>query len=66
MGTTDNRLGPAYRPGEFLLRQWGVVGMGNNRVSEPGLLSQVQIPRSANYNYDDGDDVFLGMLLKLT
>ena len=33
MRTIDNRLGPAYRPGEFLLRQWGVVG--NDRVSEP-------------------------------
>lgn len=44
--------------------QRGVVG--NDRASEARLLSQVQIPRSVNYNCDDGGDVFLGMLLKLT
>ena len=42
MRTIDNRLGPAYRPGEFLLRQWGVVG--NDRVSEPDFRARFRSP----------------------
>ena len=38
MGTTKNRLSPTYRPGEFLLRQLGVVG--NDRVSKPDFWAR--------------------------